>query len=139
MKFLCNKEKYHDNTRTEEPWLGLSHKLNQGAALVDHHPLLIVARLRSVGFGLWWFGDLPDREFRDGLMYGAGVSRAIFGTSSIMVSFFGSSPVIESMERPAPLAVGLSHSSRAGRSLSGAWPRASVNRHPICRCISAEA
>lgn len=68
----------------------------------------------------WWFGDLPDLELRDGLTYGAGLSRSILDSSgSVMVSFFGASPLIESMERPASLALGLSYSPRVGRSLSG--------------------
>lgn len=68
----------------------------------------------------WWFGDLPDLELRDGATYGAGVSRSVLDArGSIMVSFFGASPLIESMERPASLALGLSFSPRLGRSLSG--------------------
>ena len=49
-----------------------------------------------------------------------GLSRAILDAKgSLSLSFFGASPMIESMERPASLAVGLGHSLRLGRSLSG--------------------
>jgi hypothetical protein len=68
----------------------------------------------------WWFGDLPDLELRDGLTYGAGLSRSVLDArGSVMVSFFGASALIESMARPASLALGLSYSPRLGRSISG--------------------
>jgi len=68
----------------------------------------------------WWFGDLPDLELRDGITYGMGLSRAILDAKgSLSLSFFGAAPMIESMERPASIALGLGYSTRLGRSLSG--------------------
>lgn len=67
----------------------------------------------------WWFGDLADLELRDGLTYGAGLSRPVLDArGSIMLSFFGASALIESMERPASLALGLSYSANERRSVS---------------------
>jgi len=73
-----------------------------------------------VDVGRWWFGDLPDLELRDGVTYGAGVSRALFDArGSLMLSFFGATSLIESMDRPASLALGLSHGAGPGRTVSG--------------------
>jgi len=72
-----------------------------------------------VDVAYWWFGDLPDLALSDGLTYGVGVSRSAFGShGSVMISYFGASPMIESMARPSSVALGLSFSPRLGRSLS---------------------
>lgn len=68
----------------------------------------------------WWYGDLPELELADGLSYGVGLSRPVFDAKgSLMVSYFGAEPLIESMDRPASLGFGASYSPRVGRSLSG--------------------
>jgi hypothetical protein len=73
-----------------------------------------------VDMAYWWFGDLPDLELRDGITYGVGLSRAILNAKgSLSLSFFGAAPMIESMKRPASIALGLGYSPRLGRSLSG--------------------
>ena len=80
----------------------------------------IGATFLFVDLAHWWFGDLPDLELRDGLTYGVGLSRALFGSkASMMLSYLGASPLIESMERPGSLGLGLSYSPKVGRSLSG--------------------
>jgi hypothetical protein len=67
----------------------------------------------------WWFGDLPELELRDGVLYSAGVSR-LFGESgtSVLASISGSSRIVPTAAAPLSVSVGLSRFLDRGRSLS---------------------
>ncbi|MEX2467066.1 MAG: hypothetical protein WD995_09145 [Gemmatimonadota bacterium] len=67
----------------------------------------------------WWFGDLPELELRDGVLYSAGVSR-LFGESgtSLLASVSGSSRIVPTAEAPLSMSLGLSRFLERGRSLS---------------------
>ncbi|MDZ7779132.1 MAG: hypothetical protein U5R14_04225 [Gemmatimonadota bacterium] len=67
----------------------------------------------------WWFGDLPELELRDGVMYSAGVSR-LFGESgtSLLASVSGSSRIVPTAAAPVSVSVGLSRFLERGRSFS---------------------
>lgn len=56
----------------------------------------------------WWYGDLPDLELQDGLLYGIGVSRAFArarGSVSLVLS--GATRLIDSLDPPLTLGGGL--------------------------------
>ncbi|MEX2473057.1 MAG: hypothetical protein WEA34_12795 [Gemmatimonadota bacterium] len=67
----------------------------------------------------WWFGDLPELELQDGVLYSAGVSR-LFGESgtSMLASISGSSRIVPTAAAPLSLSLGLSRFLERGRSLS---------------------
>lgn len=70
----------------------------------------------------WWYGDLPELELVDGLSYGVGVSRTVLDArGSLLLSFLGSDPIIDSLDRPASLGLGASYSTSPGRSVSGGF------------------
>jgi hypothetical protein len=73
-----------------------------------------------VDLGYWWYGDLPELELVDGLSYGVGISQAILDSrGSVMLSFLGADPIVDSLARPASLGIGASYSTRPGRMVSG--------------------
>lgn len=67
----------------------------------------------------WWFGDLPELELQDGVLYSAGVSR-LFGESgtSLLASISGSSRIVPTAAAPLSVSLGLSRFLERGRSLS---------------------
>lgn len=67
----------------------------------------------------WWFGDLPELELQDGVLYSAGVSR-LFGDSgtSLLASISGSSRIVPTAAAPLSASLGLSRFLERGRSLS---------------------
>ncbi len=67
----------------------------------------------------WWFGDLPELELEDGVLYSAGVSR-LFGESgtSLIASISGSSRIVPTAAAPLSVSLGLSRFLDRGRSLS---------------------
>lgn len=68
----------------------------------------------------WSYGDLAELELSDGVSYALGLSRAVLhGRGSVILSFLGSAPIIDTMDRPASVGVGALYSPRPGRSVSG--------------------
>lgn len=67
----------------------------------------------------WWFGDLPELELQDGLLYSAGVSR-LFAESgtSLLASISGSSRIVPTAAAPLSVSLGASRFLERGRSLS---------------------
>lgn len=72
-----------------------------------------------VDLSYWWYGDMPGLELADGLSYGVGLSRGILNArGSVMASFYGAHAIIDTMDRPAAIGLGLSYVPTLGRSLS---------------------
>lgn len=67
----------------------------------------------------WWFGDLPELELQDGLLYSAGISR-LFAESgtSLLASISGSSRIVPTAAAPLSVSLGVSRFLERGRSLS---------------------
>lgn len=68
----------------------------------------------------WWFGDLPDLELRNGLTYGGGLSRPVWDArGSVSLSYVGATAVIDTMDPPGSVSLGLGYALSAGTTLSG--------------------
>jgi hypothetical protein len=83
---------------------------------------LTAARGRSlllVDVAWWSFGDLPDLELAPGLMWGAAVSRSFSGgEAAVSATISGASALIETVDAPVSVGVGLLVMPRTGRAIS---------------------
>jgi hypothetical protein len=67
----------------------------------------------------WWFGDMPDLELRDGLMYSVGLSRLLSnGKTSILAGVSGGNRIVPTAEAPLSASFGMSRFLDGGRTLS---------------------
>ncbi len=55
--------------------------------------------------GWWRYGDLPDMELRDGLVYGAAVGGPVGRRGSLLLSFSGADAVVEGVDAYASLSL----------------------------------
>jgi len=83
---------------------------------------MIVGSGRTLALGdvsYWHFGDLPELELKGSVLYSVGVSRSLWDArGSVVVTLAGASRIMDSVDPPLSLGVGLSYLPRAGRSLS---------------------
>lgn len=69
--------------------------------------------------GYWWFGDMPELELDDGVIYSVGLSRLVgAGRTSVLVSVSGSTPIVPTASAPLSVSFGVSRFMESGRSLS---------------------
>jgi hypothetical protein len=68
----------------------------------------------------WWrYGDLPELELSDGLVYGLGVSRSVAeARGSLSLTLSGATRIIDTLDPPLSLGAGLGWQVRPGWSLS---------------------
>lgn len=67
----------------------------------------------------WWFGDLPDLELEDGLMYSVGISRLLgSGGTSLLASVSGGARIVPTADAPLSASLGISRFLDGGRTLS---------------------
>ncbi len=72
----------------------------------------------------WWsYGDLPDLQLDPGWMWGLSVSRSFSrGRVAVSASFAGATAMVETMDGPMSVGLGLMMLPRIGRALSiGVW------------------
>ncbi len=68
----------------------------------------------------WVLGDLPELELKNPVGYSVAIGRPIAsGKLSVLVSFSGSSEIVNDVEPPAQVGIGLNHRFSSGPSLNG--------------------
>jgi hypothetical protein len=69
--------------------------------------------------GYWWFGDMPELELDDGVIYSVALSRLLgAGRTSVLASLSGSTPIVPTADAPLSLSLGASRFMDGGRSAS---------------------
>jgi hypothetical protein len=73
-----------------------------------------------VDVSYWMLGDLPDVDLNDPVAYGVGIARAVAGGRfGILASLFGYTRILDAVDPPAQVSLGLSYLLRNGRSVMG--------------------
>jgi hypothetical protein len=67
----------------------------------------------------WRFGDLPELELKDGLAYGIAYGQVLAtGRWSVLASFSGGTSILDGMDPPMQVGIGVNRLLQSGRSLS---------------------
>lgn len=84
--------------------------------------LTVTKRANSVfllaDLGYWIFGDLPDLNLKDPLLYSLGVGRSLKGGRySVLASVFGNTETVDGVDGPLQASFSLNRILRSGRGL----------------------
>ncbi len=84
----------------------------------------IAKRIRGstllVDMTYWVLGDLEELELENPVVYGVSLGRTLYGgKTSVLLSFSGSSRIMEGLDPPVQLGLGVGYSLKSGSSILG--------------------